>query len=78
MNVRLYNTLIMICTLQPELLIFDVLSSALLCVDIDVNIARAAARVLVQDNVFVKAETFSVNSSIPVSRLTALKTQDSK
>lgn len=68
----------MICTLQPELLIFDVLSSALLCVDIDVNIARAAARVLVQDNVFVKAETFSVNSSIPVSRLTALKTQDSK
>ena len=78
MNVRLYNTLIMICTLQPELLIFDVLSSALLCVDIDVNIARAAARVLEQDNVFVKAETFSVNSSIPVSRLTALKTQDSK
>jgi len=68
----------MICTLQPELLIFDVLSSALLCVDIDVNIARAAARVLEQDNVFVKAETFSVNSSIPVSRLTALKTQDSK
>ena len=74
----LTQTLIMICTLQPELLIFDVLSSALLCVDIDVNIARAAARVLVQDNVFVKAETFSVNSSIPVSRLTALKTQDSK
>ena len=68
----------MICTLQPKLLIFDVLSSALLCVDIDVNIARAAARVLEQDNVFVKAETFSVNSSIPVSRLTALKTQDSK
>ena len=68
----------MICTLQPELLIFDVLSSALLCVDIDVNIARAASRVLEQDNVFVKAETFSVNSSIPVSRLTALKTQDSK
>ena len=74
----LTQTLIMICTLQPELLIFDVLSSALLCVDIDVNIARAAARVLEQDNVFVKAETFSVNSSIPVSRLTALKTQDSK